>query len=136
MDSEDTHAPGDQSREVDHVDSGHGNHCFVVMPYGRGPNEERWFRGWYEVVIERAAASCGFEAVLSAAEEQPGAINDEVRSHLAFDPIVVVDLGGATPQDPPNPNVMYELGIRHAFSLPAVMMAWDEQKLPFDVGAK
>jgi hypothetical protein len=70
---------------------------------------------------------------LAAAEEQPGAINDEIRSHLAFDPMVVVDLGGYEADDSPNPNVMYELGIRHAFGLPLVMMAWEGQALPFDV---
>jgi hypothetical protein len=47
--------------------------------------------------------------------------------------MVIVDLGGRHPEDPPNPNVMYELGIRHAFGLPLVIMAWEGQKLPFDV---
>jgi hypothetical protein len=48
--------------------------------------------------------------------------------------MVVIDLGGAEPEDDPNPNVMYELGIRHALGLPLVMMAWKGQRLPFDVG--
>lgn len=47
--------------------------------------------------------------------------------------MVVVDLGGLRPEDAPNPNVMYELGIRHAFGLPLVIMAWEGQRLPFDV---
>jgi hypothetical protein len=47
--------------------------------------------------------------------------------------MVVVDLGGAEPEDEPNPNVMYELGIRHALGLPLMMMAWKGQRLPFDV---
>jgi ribosomal protein S25 len=113
--------------------SGHEKHCFIVMPYGRDSSEQKWFKGWYEVVIKPAVMDAGYEPKLSAAEEQPGAINDEIRAHLALDSMVVVDLGGAEPEEDPNPNVMYELGIRHALGLPLVMMAWKGQRLPFDV---
>ena len=57
----------------------------------------RWFKGWYDVVIKPAVLAAGYEAKLSSDEEQPSAINDDIRSHLAFDPMVVVDLGGVTP---------------------------------------
>ena len=112
----------------------HDKHCFVVMPYGHTIKENRWFKGWYDVVIKKAVIDSGYEPKLSATEEHPSAINDEIRAHLAFDPMVVIDLGGFTPEDEPNPNVMYELGIRHALGLPLVMMAWKGQRLPFDVG--
>jgi hypothetical protein len=114
--------------------TGHEKHCFVVMPSGRDSSEQKWFKGWYEVVIKPAVVEVGYVPVLAAAEEQPGAINDEIRTHLAIDSMVVVDLGGAESEDDPNPNVMYELGIRHALGLPLVMMAWKGQRLPFDVG--
>lgn len=107
--------------------------CFVVMPFGRDAAEQKWFKGWYEVVLVPAIHASGYEPVLSAGEEQPGAINDEIRAHLAYDPMVLVDLGGFEPTDDPNPNVMYELGIRHALTLPLVIMAWEGQRLPFDV---
>lgn len=113
--------------------TGHERHCFIVMPYGRDASEQKWFRGWYEVVIKAAVIEAGYEPKLSASEDQPTAINDEIRAHLALDPMIVVDLGGAEPEEDPNPNVMYELGIRHAFGLPLVMMACKGQPLPFDV---
>lgn len=119
---------------VTNLATGHEKHCFVVMPSGHEPSEQKWFRGWFEVVIKPAVKEAGYEPILAATEEQPGAINDEIRAHLAVDPMVVVDLGGAEPEDDPNPNVMYELGIRHALGLPLVMMAWKGQRLPFDVG--
>jgi hypothetical protein len=114
--------------------SAHDNHCFIVMPHGRSPKEIRWFKGWYDVVIKPAIIASNYEPILSAAEERPSAINDEIRAHLAFDPMTIVDLGGFTAEEDPNPNVMYELGIRHALGLPLVMMAWKDQRLPFDVG--
>ncbi len=107
--------------------------CFIVMPFGKNREERRWFKGWYEVVIKIAVTIAGYKPILAASEEQPGAINDEIRTHLSFDPMVVVDLGGMEPDEDPNPNVMYELGIRHALGLPLVMMAWEGQTLPFDV---
>jgi len=107
--------------------------CFVVMPFGRDAAEQKWFKGWYEVVLSPAIHAAGYVPVLSAGEEQPGAINDEIRAHLAYDPMVLVDLGGYEQDDEPNPNVMYELGIRHALGLPLVIMAWEGQRLPFDV---
>ena len=115
------------------IRSAHEGHCFVVMPFGRDAEQHRWFQGWYEAVIRPAIEAAGFEPILSATEDQPAAINDEIRSHLVFDPMVVVDLGGRTPEEPPNPNVMYELGVRHAFGLPSVIIAWEGQRLPFDV---
>ena len=109
------------------------NICFVVMPSGRDTAEKRWFKGWYEMVINPGVLAARYRPILAAAEEQPGAINDEIRAHLALDPMVVVDIGGMDPEDDPNPNVMYELGIRHALGLPLVLMAWEGQRLPFDV---
>jgi hypothetical protein len=67
----------------------HKNKCFVVMPFGRTPTEQKWFRGWYEVVIRPAVVEAKFEPVLAATEEHPSAINDEIRAHLALDPMVV-----------------------------------------------
>lgn len=110
-----------------------GQSCFVVMPHGRTEQEIRWYTGWYKQVIEPGVRAAGFEPILAAAQDRPNAINDEIRAHLAFDPMVVVDLGGQTPDVEPNPNVMYELGIRHAFNLPHVIMACEGQRLPFDI---
>ncbi len=97
--------------------------CFVAMPFGRNKNEQRWFKGWYEGVIEVAVTDAGYDCILAAAEETSGAINDEIRRHLSSDDMVVIDLGGMSPEDQPNPNVMYELAVRHAVRLPVVTVA-------------
>jgi hypothetical protein len=52
------------------------------------------------------------------------------------DELAIFDLAGLTPDATPNPNVMYELGVRHAFQLPSVIFGWEGQRLPFDVGTQ
>jgi hypothetical protein len=103
------------------------------MPSGHNEDEVLWYRGWYDAVVKPAVTDAGYEPKLSLLEERPTPINDEIRSHLAYDPMVVVDLGSISPDAEPNPNVMYELGIRHALDMPVVMLAWKGQRLPFDV---
>jgi hypothetical protein len=115
------------------MDQDERKNCFIVMPFGKNQDERRWFKAWYQEVIEPAVIGAGYASLLAAQQEQPEAINDEIRSHLAKDTMVVVDLGGVKSSDEPNPNVMYELGIRHAFDLPVVIMGWEDQEIPFDV---
>lgn len=110
-----------------------GFDCFVVMPIGKTSEEKRWYSGWYDAVIEDAVRRAGLRPVHSGLIDSSNAINDEIRIHLATAPMVVVDLGGLSAADPPNPNVMYELGIRHAMNLPHVILAWQGQVIPFDI---
>jgi hypothetical protein len=62
------------------IHTDHANHCFIVMPFGRTADEERWYRGWYQAVIEPAVRTSGFEPILSASEEHPAA--DILRRYL------------------------------------------------------
>lgn len=47
--------------------------------------------------------------------------------HIIDDPLVVADLTGM------NPNVFYELAIRHAIRKPLIQIIQKDEKLPFDV---
>ena len=125
-----------QASPMRSLPTGHEEHCFVVMPFGRGPAEQEWFKGWYEAVIRPAVLETGYTPILLSSEKQPRTVDDKIRTHLALDPMVVVDLGGAEPEDDPNANVMYELGMRHALGFPLVIMAWKGQRLPFDVDSQ
>lgn len=103
------------------------------MPYGRTDEETAWYGGWYKECIVKGVELAQYTPILAAAEHKPVAINDDIRSHLVYDEMVLCDLGGMSASDEPNPNVMYELGIRHAFGLPLVIMGWKGQRIPFDV---
>jgi hypothetical protein len=111
----------------------HDQHCFVAMAWGDTQTEHDELQGWYGEVIKPAIVDCGFEPRLAFEEQGSHRITDDVREHLAHDGMAIFDLGGVPSNKPPNPNVMYELGIRHAFDLPSIILAHREQDIPFDV---
>jgi len=54
-------------------------------------------------------------------------ITSQVIQHIVDDPLVIADLTGM------NPNVFYELAIRHAIRKPLVQIVNKGEKIPFDV---
>ena len=89
--------------------------CFVAMPAGRQEPERLICHAWYRLVFEPAVREAGFEPYLQLAQIAPIHISSEIRRQLIDAPMALFDLGGVTVDDSPNANVMYELGIRHAF---------------------
>jgi hypothetical protein len=78
-------------------------------------------------VIAPAAKECGYDALRADQISQPGMITSQVIQHLLDDPLVVADLTGR------NPNVFYELAVRHAVGKPSVQIIQGGEPLPFDV---
>jgi hypothetical protein len=71
----------------------------------------------------------GYEAVRSDHMTRPGLITSQVLQEVAEAALVVADLTGH------NPNVFYELAIRHATRQPIVQLISSEDELPFDIAA-
>jgi hypothetical protein len=111
---------------------GHKKHCLVVMSHSRNPDDMGWFNSWYKTVLMPAVDLTGHIPVRLSLENASHVITDELQAHLASDPVVVVDLGGVTPEAEPSPHVLYALGLRQGLNLQYVMMAWTGQRLPFD----
>ena len=78
-------------------------------------------------IIKPATENVGYAAVRADAISEPGILTTQVIQHLIDDDLVVADLTGR------NPNVFYELAIRHAIRKPIVQIIDVDEPIPFDV---
>lgn len=107
--------------------------CFIDMPFGRKPDlasgTEIDFDHVYDAAIKPAIEAVGLEALRGDEEQSGGIIHVAMFARLLLAEFVVADLTIA------NPNVFYELGIRHAAKpFTTVPIFATTQALPFDVG--
>ncbi len=109
-------------------DKGVKDICFFISPIGdEGSPARKRSDDVFEFIIEPAASTCGLTPVRADRIDESGYITNQVISHLVSDKIVVADFWSL------NPNVFYELAIRHAFKLPVIHLYLDD--IPFDVKA-
>lgn len=103
--------------------------CFVVSPIGDEGSEQRKHADlMLGSIIEPALKDLGLKAVRADKISRPGMITRQVIDHVARAKLVIADLSFG------NPNVFYELALRHAVRKPLVQIARTADKLPFDVG--
>ena len=107
--------------------------CFVDMPYGKKPDlasgVEVDFDSVYENAIKPAIVNCDLEPVRGDEERTGGIIHLPMFGRLLLSDYVIADLTLG------NPNVFYELGIRHtARPFTTIPIYAAIRPLPFDVG--
>jgi tetratricopeptide (TPR) repeat protein len=101
-------------------------HAFVVMPYGT--KEEIDFNRVYGDLIKPALEAAGFEVFRADEEMRAGDIRTDMFQELLLSDLVVADLSID------NPNVWYELGVRHALRARGVIgIRCRRDYMPFDV---
>ena len=89
-------------------------HVFVAMPFGTKEGID--FNKVYEDYIKPALEKEGFEVFRADEERRAGEIRSDMFQELLIADLVVVDL------TIDNPNVWYELGVRHALRARGVVM--------------
>lgn len=112
--------------------------CFVIMPFGDPSADpahvrklDQIYEEWIKPAVEsvrvpgKKAARIGCHRADKAVRS--GDIIRHVIEHLVTSDIVIADLTGK------NPNVFYELGVRHAVSNNTILIAEDLKDIPFDL---
>lgn len=112
--------------------------CFVVMPIGEqvtgdGTISQAKLRERFTHLIKEAieTARPGMDVVRADDVYAPGGISNDIYTRLMHSDFVVADITF------PNPNVFYELGIRHACRCGTILIKEKNgQPAPFDVAGQ
>jgi len=105
--------------------------AFVISPIGDPSSEER--RRADQILkhmIEPVTSEFGYKAIRADKISKPGIITTQIINHIINDPLVIADLTGH------NPNVFYELAVRHAIKKPTIQIIRKGEKIPFDVSTQ
>ncbi len=104
--------------------------CFVIAPIGgQGTPTRKATEQVMRYLIAPALDRVGGYAKPLRADQlgEPGIITRQIIDHVINDSLVIADLREL------NPNVFYELAVRHAFRKPVVQLLDAGTELPFDV---
>ena len=85
--------------------------CFVIMPFGEKVDVDGQtvdFDVVYKFIIKAIAKRVGLSVVRCDEIKKPGLIHGDMIEHILSDDVAIVDITSL------NPNVFYELGVRHA----------------------
>ena len=104
--------------------------CFVISPIGEEGSEVRERSDQIlKHIISSSVEQLGYTIIRADKISEPGIITTQIIEHIVDADLVIADLTDK------NPNVFYELAIRHAIRKPLVQMIKKGEVIPFDVAA-
>lgn len=103
--------------------------CFIITPIGNDGSETfRKAKGVIDSVIKPILSDYEFTDIKPAYEiNVSGMINTQIINRIVEDDLVIANLTGN------NPNVMYELCLRHVAAKPIIHICEKGTVLPFDI---
>ena len=102
--------------------------CFYVSPIGDDDSEHRKHADLFlGSIVEPALEEFGLRVVRADKIGKPGMITAQIIEHVLKAKLVIADLSYH------NPNVFYELCLRHVTRLPTVQIIRRADKIPFDL---
>ena len=103
--------------------------CFYITPIGEDNSEQRKHSDMLlECIVSPVLEEFGLQAVRADQIDKPGIITNQILDYIIKSKMVVADLSFH------NPNVFYELAVRHMKGLPAIHLSRTADKIPFDIG--
>ncbi|RMA67680.1 hypothetical protein [Ulvibacter antarcticus] len=102
--------------------------CFIICPLGGAHSEirkksDKILRHVFQPVLEQNE----YKAIRADQIPKVGLITTQIINLILESPLVIADLTDS------NPNVFYELAIRHAIRKPYIQVITKGQKIPFDL---
>lgn len=106
--------------------------CFVIMPFGLKTDPQTGDQvdldATYRDLIEPTISHLGLKCIRSDKVSQAGLIHKEMLDHIVNSDVAIVDITTG------NPNVMYELGVRHAARKSGTIIIRQKgSRLPFNI---
>jgi len=104
--------------------------CFVIMKFGKKDTPEyKLHRSIYDDILRPAVeeSGLGYKCVRADDIMRPRSIIKDIVELIWKADIVIADLSDQ------NPNVFYELGVRHALKGRTIMLVQSMEEVPFDV---
>jgi hypothetical protein len=121
-------APEATALDSSSVADGYDSVCFYITPIGADDSEQRKHADFFmEYVITPALKEFKLKLVRADQIGKPGMIGKQVLEHILHARLVIADLSFH------NPNVFYELCLRHATRLPTVQIIRASESIPFDI---
>lgn len=105
-----------------------GKVCFYIAPIGEEESEERKHSDLFlESIVAPAFDNFGYKVIRADNIGKPGMITNQIIDYIMNASFVVCDLSYH------NPNVFYELALRHATKKPTIHIIRKCDKIPFDI---
>jgi len=102
--------------------------CFYISPIGEEGSEQRKHSDFFlHHIVEPAIKEFALNIIRADDIGKPGMITRQIIEHLVKAKLAIADLSFH------NPNVFYELSLRHVCRLPTVQVIRKKDKIPFDL---
>jgi hypothetical protein len=102
--------------------------CFVIAAFGKTTDEKLASKQVLKHLIKKVLEPRGYDVKRADELAAEGLITNQIIERLLDDDLVVADLTGL------NPNVFYEMAVRHAAPKPIIHLITEGVDIPFDVG--